>query len=751
MSRAIATRNGREVKAYYLDGDGMKAIPMDALTTYDLDKWFAGTAGKAKDAVQYMQRVGVLFRCVELRMQALGGMPRQIEAIETGEILSTANFSATQFDEGGRPLIEDILPFIIDLDDLLLRTEMAQCLRAETYWHILKNRVTVTEVRWLDPRTITPKYTEFGVRFFQRRINGRLKPDIPVEDMAYIWRPGLQEQGPGIAPGQVAARQAGISDNMDTFIETFFEKGAMPTTIVFAETKPPEQERGRIKAYLERILTGIGNAFGVEVLNAALRFEKLTPPLKEMLLPDIKDKAQREIAVSLGIPLSLIFSEASNFATAQVDDLNFYTKTMVPEALFIASQLNRTFFKLLGMRLVPRPDQLEIFQQREIKKSAQAIWLFDRGAIDKDELRQSAGYQPLQGTPAEPATASPQQTTLSASPPAPSTAKGPRQELKQWERKVLKRFPKVRPYTIPFEPHFLKAEETAVIRGRLLTAQTTEEVKAAFVAPFRGNRPNPAKAADATRSDNEDLDKLEGTAISDVEKALREQLDALRTAAPGGKTEATIIAGITAVLAANSETLLSVLTNYLLAAAALGMAAAEERLLLETAVNFSWDLADAAAAEFVEGYAFDLVTGINNTTADRLRGVLRQWINDGGTLDELADGIRPIFADEPATRVIEAIFNVDRATMIAETEATRAYVEGKIISYTSSGLADSPPDKKPPDDSHVRCRCDLALEKQDDGSWHWIWLTVNDERVCPICAPLDGQSVGIAKEAPDAN
>ncbi|NJN53997.1 MAG: hypothetical protein HC804_04095 [Anaerolineae bacterium] len=165
--------------------------------------------------------------------------------------------------------------------------------------------------------------------------------------------------------------------------------------------------------------------------------------------------------------------------------------------------------------------------------------------------------------------------------------------------------------------------------------------------------------------------------------------------------------------------------------------------------GIDWALADAAAAEFVKGYAFDLVTGINNTTASRLRGVVVDWIEKGGTLDDLTESIRPIFANEAATARIEAIFNVDRARMIAETEATRAYAEGKIAGYTASGLAEYPPEKKPPDDSHVRCRCDVTLERQPNGEWHWVWLTANDEFTCPTCSALHNQSVGLAKEAYD--
>lgn len=503
----VATRNGRTVHAHLLDGGEIKDIPYSAVTQYDLERWFGGKKGS--DPVQLYGRVVTLFRCVEHRAYTLAAMPRQIEDVETGEVVATANFSSPVFDDNGMPLTEELLPFAIDLDDLLIRSEMAQCLLGANYWHVLRNRVKVTEVRWLDPRTITPNYSVFrGLSSFGRVVNGR-SSTIPVEEMAYVWRPGLQETGPGIAPGMAAARDAGIDDHMKEFIEIFFEKGAMPTTVVFSENRPDEPERKRIKTYLERLLTGIGNAFGIEVLNTALRFEQLTPPLKDLIIPDISDRAQNGIVTGLlGGARSVIFGGSANFATAEVEDLNFYKQILIPEINLLFKQLNRTFFLPQGLRLRARPDLLEVFQQVETRKVLDATRLFDRGAIGTDELREAAGYQPrtkqerqealeeireLEAATAATVTDSHTRTeTIGSATRAVNGSENGRvnghapakTELKQWERKVMKRLPTERPYTIPFEPVHLSPAETAVIRASLLRAQTPEEVKAAFTAPF---------------------------------------------------------------------------------------------------------------------------------------------------------------------------------------------------------------------------------------------------------------------------
>ncbi|MCI0728856.1 MAG: phage portal protein [Chloroflexi bacterium] len=486
------TQAFRNIKAFLLDGDGLKDIPFSAVTTSDLNRWFGSGKG-ATDPEKLYGRVGVLFRCLELRSQAIADLPRDI------------------LDEAGQPVDEDTLPFSIDLSDLLWRTELAQCLLARSYWHKEKNRVRLTGVRWLDPRTIRPVITEAdGLTSFKRVLNGRLLPTpIDKEDMVWFWRPGLTEVGTGKAPGGVAGRASAVSDNVYTFLEKLFESGAIGTTVVFAENRPGKTDRGKLTAYLERVLTGIGNAFGIEVLSEAIRFQQLTPPLKDMVIPDLNDKMQRDICWTLGVALSLVFSDAANFAVSEKDDLHFYTKTIVPEYNFLAKQINKRLLLPLGLRLKARHDKLEIFQRMEIEKVQAAVELFDRGAIGLDELREAGGYQPR--TPSK-RRAAEDTATLSEGaeedaadakrarlwngwPPEGNGHRSLEQErllvernadLERWQRKVVKAINAGRPAAgVTFDSKYVTPWEMAVIRRGLLNATTAEEVKAAFAAPFR--------------------------------------------------------------------------------------------------------------------------------------------------------------------------------------------------------------------------------------------------------------------------
>lgn len=456
----------RETKAYLLDGEELKDIPFSAITTSDLERWFGGQ--DAGNPEKFYERVGVLFRCLNIRARAVSSMPRDI------------------LDAEGQPVSEETLPFDVDLTTLLWQTEMALVLCAQAYWQKLKNRVRLTGVRWLDPLTITPNYSETeGLASFQRRLNGRVVPKpIAKDEMVWIWLPTLRETGPGVAPGQVALRSAGILDNQDAFIEIFFEKGAMPVTIVTSEARPNDvNERNRVKAYLNRVLTGIKNAFGIEVLSGSFQFEKLTPPLKDTYMPDITDQHQRNICMVLEVPFSLVFSDAANYATSGQDDLHFYTKTINPECEFIQRQVNKRLFAPLGLRLVFQHKRLEIFQQQGVTKVDELVMLYDRQVITEDELRQGVGMPARNGSGA--ADADEDAGTIDDAAEL-EAAEAKLLDLTKWERKVLKALKAGRmPAAVTFESDHLSAWEKSAVRTGLLNAGTAEEVKAAFAAPFR--------------------------------------------------------------------------------------------------------------------------------------------------------------------------------------------------------------------------------------------------------------------------
>lgn len=98
-------------------------------------------------------------------------------------------------------------------------------------------------------------------------------------------------------------------------------------------------------------------------------------------------------------------------------------------------------------------------------------------------------------------------------------------------------------------------------------------------------------------------------------------------------------------------------------------------------------------------YAFDLISGINGTTRAAVERAVGAFVSESSyTLRQLRETLQPAFG-------------ISRSTTIAVTEVTRAYAVGQDLMQSRIEQEGIPTIK--------------------------VWRTLEDEKVCPICAPLD--------------
>jgi len=144
-------------------------------------------------------------------------------------------------------------------------------------------------------------------------------------------------------------------------------------------------------------------------------------------------------------------------------------------------------------------------------------------------------------------------------------------------------------------------------------------------------------------------------------------------------------------------------------------------------ISVNYDLANEFARQWAQDHVGELISGINETTTRNVRRLTQEWIASGEALPALRRRLEPTFGSV-------------RADMIATTEVTRAYAEGNINLWQTNGLVPARPGTVPP--AHPRCRCWLVLEYDESTNlFYYVWRTAVDERVCPICLPLDGTRV----------
>ena len=204
--------------------------------------------------------------------------------------------------------------------------------------------------------------------------------------------------------------------------------------------------------------------------------------------------------------------------------------------------------------------------------------------------------------------------------------------------------------------------------------------------------------------------RLEAAGADVLERAFRRLL---RLVAPPGTTTDNISADIAAQRLRNNQNVLrdavvEFLTRAALAGAGVGLRQVEQILGVGKQANIglaNWDLVNQAvltwlmgpADGFGTGYADEITASIVSTSETHIRTAIAEWTRNGLPLSALVDTLEGW------------VFSRDRAETIAATEVTRAYARGNIEAWRASGVVTG-----------------------------MAWRTANDERVCPICAPLGG-------------
>jgi SPP1 gp7 family putative phage head morphogenesis protein len=200
--------------------------------------------------------------------------------------------------------------------------------------------------------------------------------------------------------------------------------------------------------------------------------------------------------------------------------------------------------------------------------------------------------------------------------------------------------------------------------------------------------PDEGDDSDAEQQIRMEIERKFGRELAD---AFDEQL---QTLLPDNATDAQVRAAANQVTA-TSGPVREVLRRHLTQSSSLGVSMAFDQMNT-IGMAFDWSLPHVQAAQWASQYSYQLVQGINTTTQARLQQAVDDWFKERTTIGDLQQELAPIFGGK-------------RAQLIAQTETTRAAYEGSKQGYQESGVV-----------SQVE------------------WVTVNDERVCPQCGPLDG-------------
>lgn len=154
--------------------------------------------------------------------------------------------------------------------------------------------------------------------------------------------------------------------------------------------------------------------------------------------------------------------------------------------------------------------------------------------------------------------------------------------------------------------------------------------------------------------------------------------------------------------AGEREQLVRVLLPHIEQAALDGTATAIGALEEVAGIGIDRDLVNQAVADWARQHVGELDESMTATTRKFVAQATAQWVESGKPLSALLDQLTQTFAGPGAKQ---------RARLVGVTEVTRAYHQANVIVWRASDVVDE-----------------------------FRFRTANDQVVCPVCSPLEGET-----------
>lgn len=508
---------------------------------------------------------------------------------------------------------------------------------------------------------------------------------LDPEDVAHFKLPNPRSQFYGM--GGVERMWWSIQANRAAVEQDFrlYENGARPDYAIIVKNAAADADA--MDRYTERInkaLKGVEKRGRPWTMTGDVDIRPLNFNPKDMTG---RDDLVEEIAAAFAVPVTLLKGNDPNRANAEVGYTSWREMAIAPRLRLIEDVLNQNLLPRfdVGDDAVlafddPVPDNVEresVVLDRYLRVGAKTL-NDAREELGEEPYDNELADQPLfNGQPL--GSSQPPNTLGMAVVGAGAPAARPNGPKPEEEEDDAEKPTKASPVNVVVKvDHELIVNELMArfaTSGLLSKASECRHAHAKAVS----HRAMMLKAegmgdADDTQGDGES-ERMIREFISSLDSTLREQATAIVEAMrKAGGTPSQILTAVQQEIAARKWTdrIASAAEPYVRRAFSQGGAVGAARIEAEAP---SFDFSNPEVQRHVDRATTRIATGVNETTQIRVSALLGRGLEEGRTIDELAQGV------QEATGVDGA-----RAEMIARTESAKAYVQGQIASWGESGV-----------------------------------------------------------------
>lgn len=579
--------------------------------------------------------------------------------------------------------------------ELMQKVELSTCFEGKGYW----GKDLINGLRWYKASSITPKFDKRGKLRGFIRTNGKESEFLKTEDVIYFWPPDYDvETGPARSyPAKAVLMEAAVYYNQIVTLQAYYKRGGVPVTFMQYERPLTTQEQDDMRGWWNRITRGIKNAYTLRFLRHDLKMQTIGDKPDEFYSPKMIENIRKSIVTAFGVPETKFVQSAANLGTREEDEVSFIQDNIRPKLDWYEEVLNKQLFKPLGYRIQFMTDRMPAMQDDEEKRADSLQKLVSSG-MPLDIALRTLGFN-LEQEDMERITAAalaPAVEQVATVAPVPMAEEPEEEDEEEDDRDVAnetralhnwaKRRVKAGKSLDGFTPEHLTAEQV----GDILSTYKGEG-DATLDADFF------IKATGAVATIMSMEKQMTRAMLPTLQFIPRLVVDALEK---GAAWEPIVIEQM--------ERFGQLWTEQSAKAARRGIADGKRftdglnKKAVKDYEDIDWTIPNEEAAAWAQANTARYLANMTEEMALAIATDIATWISEGRAIYTLIDHWTAKYD-----------FSRSRADAIATTEITRAYAYGNQAAWQTSGVV-----------------------------WGKQWVTANDERVCPICAPLGGLTFG---------
>lgn len=169
-------------------------------------------------------------------------------------------------------------------------------------------------------------------------------------------------------------------------------------------------------------------------------------------------------------------------------------------------------------------------------------------------------------------------------------------------------------------------------------------------------------------------------------------------------------------------------------------------LTSQMGIDISFNLTNPRAVQWARTNSSRLITEVGESVKEAVRGVIGRGFTEGIPPRESARLIRDIvgLTDRQAMAVVNYRFDLLEAGRSADDVARLAERYGKqLLNGRALNISRTETIASSTNGQQELWRQAVDKGLLDPEKTQRVWLTTPDDRLCPICEPMDGQSVGL--------